>query len=128
MHSVHLAWHAADVVILEQLASEDPEMFEAFPCHLSHRNGMDKASHESVGNEAVKGVGPAANAETIERKKRFTGRLIFVSAQPNPWFMTFKRLTATTSKNARNLLRPDALRLVAHSHVQCDHQKAATVL
>lgn len=61
-------WLSTDDCVLDQLACEDPDIFELFPCHLAKKAGLDKECLDNIIDNVVKGVGPAASAETIARK------------------------------------------------------------
>jgi len=45
--------------------AEDPDVYEMFPFHLSHKNGITKKLAESMALDATKSIGPAATAESI---------------------------------------------------------------
>jgi len=57
-----------DESVLEQLACEEPGVFEAFPCFLSSKAGLDKECFDNIVDNAGKGIGPGAAAESIDRK------------------------------------------------------------
>jgi hypothetical protein len=65
-------WLTTDDCFLDQLACEEPDVFEEFPCYLSSKAGLDKSCFENVVDNAVKGIGPVAVAESIERKHAAT--------------------------------------------------------
>jgi hypothetical protein len=65
---VQYNWLTTDDCILEQIACEAPHISEEFPCYLSSRAGLDKELFDNIVDNAVKGIGPGAMAETIERK------------------------------------------------------------
>ena len=51
--------------ILEQISVKNPEIYEAFPCHLSFINAIDKKLMEVVVHSDVKGICPSALSESI---------------------------------------------------------------
>lgn len=51
--------------VLEQIGNVHPELLQAFPCHLTHINAIDKDLMNLVIHSAVKGIGPAAISETV---------------------------------------------------------------
>lgn len=61
-------WLTTDDCILEQIACEYPHVSEEFPCYLSSCAGLDKDLLDNIVDNAVKGIGPGAMSETIERK------------------------------------------------------------
>jgi hypothetical protein len=65
---VQYFWLTTEECILEQLACEEPDMFEQFPCYLSAKAGLDKECFDNIVDNAVKGIGPAAAADSIDRK------------------------------------------------------------
>lgn len=65
---VNFHWLTTDECILEQIACEEPGVFEEFPCYLSAKAGLDKTCFDNIVDSAVKGSGPASAAESIERK------------------------------------------------------------
>lgn len=56
---------STDPLILKQIANQNPELFDMFPCHLSNINAIDKKLMEMIQHCAVKGIGPWAMAENI---------------------------------------------------------------
>jgi hypothetical protein len=65
---VQYFWLTTEECIQEQLACEEPDMFEQFPCYLSAKAGLDKECFDNIVDNAVKGIGPAAAANSIDRK------------------------------------------------------------
>lgn len=64
---VQYTWLTTDDCVLEQLAVEDPDVYELFPFLLSSQNGICKRYFNGIANNAVKGIGPGAAAETMAR-------------------------------------------------------------
>lgn len=60
-------WLDTDSKILEQLAVENGDIFEMFPCYLSHRAGLDKDLFKSIVSSATKGIGPGSFSDILER-------------------------------------------------------------
>ena len=54
---VQYSWLATDNSILDQIMAEDPDVYEMFPFHLSHKNGITKKLAESMALDATKGPG-----------------------------------------------------------------------
>jgi ribosomal protein S27AE len=65
---VQYTWLSTDDVILDQIATEDPEIFEHFPCFLTQRAGIEKDFFFSILLDAAKGTGPGTASESMERK------------------------------------------------------------
>jgi hypothetical protein len=63
-------WLDTDSQILEQLAVENGDIFEMFPCHLSHRAGIDCNLLKSIVSFATKGIGPGSFSDILERNHR----------------------------------------------------------
>lgn len=61
---IHSFYDTSEAV-LKQIEDLNPELCNIFPCHLRVKNAIDKDLMDLIIHSAVKGVGPAAMAETI---------------------------------------------------------------
>eukprot|EP00978_Attheya_sp_CCMP212_P024800 scaffold78540_cov53-Attheya_sp.AAC.1 len=65
---VQYSWTSTSKEILEQLRLEHMDVYLRFPCFLTKRAGIDNELLISICNDAVKGIGPAAKHDVLERQ------------------------------------------------------------
>lgn len=59
------SWLSTHDDIMAQIEAENPSLVAAFPCHLSHINGVDNELLRQIVHLAARGLGPAAVAIMI---------------------------------------------------------------
>jgi hypothetical protein len=55
------------LIQIQQLAVENGDIYEMFPCYLSHRAGIDNNLFKSIVSSATKGIGPGSFSVILER-------------------------------------------------------------
>ena len=93
---------STDSEIMKQIGLSDPELLEIFPCHLSHKNAIDKKLMEIILHCAVKGIGPAAMAQSIESWHELQWQ-----KQENQWAAYVKRRLSQPTLNQHVSHRED---------------------
>ena len=62
---IQYSWVSSSETIMTQIWSQNPEVYELFPCHLSAKNAIDKKLMDLIIHNAVKGIGPSAMHENL---------------------------------------------------------------